>query len=407
MEWFYLTAGAATLITLAVVTWYLWRDNQISSSLQDNNAINVRLVKEQLAELEADFEQGQISAADYQYVKEEIKLALVQEQNKALLQVAAPQKFLALPLLLIVLLTGWIYSQAQQLDKVQTVQTASAKLTALSDKFFGNQRQQAQISAQDVQDFALAIRANLRQDESDVMGWYLLGQLNSQLGLFDEAFAAFDKALAMDENNTMFLSAYAQALLLPNRVDYFQRAEGILLRLLALAPDDVGTKLSLALVYTQLEVIDKAEQYVTQITPLIPANNQALAQINQRLQILKAQQTTLANVYVSLQPDLLPVLGERRFPWLFIAVRQGTGGPPLLAKKIPFTGFPVQVNLTAADFIRAQQGQPELTGAILTARLSLDENALPQAGELAGQIQLTEQVLAAAVINLEINQEVN
>lgn len=420
---FYVLVVGLIILALGFIFYPLFKRNYAAHT-QAFTLSNTRLIKQRLVELDEEFAQGIISDKHRTQAQKDLKIALLEETTPEsdgdtldAVNGADTKRhtgMLASGLLIVLLLsTGVMYWYVNQVSGISGLYQAQADMQSLTDKIIVNPSQD--VTLEDVQSFTLAIRSRIEHNEEDATGWMLLGRLYGALNQFEQAYQAFDKSLAIAPNNTETLNSYAQALMMPNQVEYLKQAVVVLRRLLALEPDNNQAALMLSMTAGQLGDLATSEQYFAQIKDLLPPNNPAILQIQARIDELKGQSQAMTGFSVTISADneistRLAQSNRLQPTFLFVFAKDGASDNPLPAavKKLNLGALPTTVTLTHADAMMATYSLNDLTEVTLTARLSFDENVQTSVGELEGSVTLskvTDAVIPASIIiNKEIKQ---
>ncbi|MFC4700087.1 c-type cytochrome biogenesis protein CcmI [Glaciecola siphonariae] len=428
MTQFYIYGAVLIMLSLLFVFIPLLRKAK-RNRLQLTNA---NVVKQRIAELEREVEEGLISEKDKLSAVRELKLALVEETYDVAdmsIDDAAGSKInwlvLATLTLPAVLVGVWVYHSANQLDGLEeyiAAQTQAADLTARIQGQNG-----AQVTPNDYANFALVIRERLRKTPEDVEGWRLLGQVQMAIGRMEESVAAFEKALDLDPRNEELRERYAQALMASGTEDTLQNAKRQVQYLLTLSPNNRDYRLLLTVVATQLGEAELAAQNFLMISnELSPSSNfyqSLVAQLvnigvsRERItgtslpassadnemqsanaaapsssdnaygdQANSGDEQTGVSVEISLADSLRSKLPSAGFLIVFAQNAQAESRMPLAVKRLPLNGFPIRVELSDNDAMMPGMTLSSADTVRIVARVSADADVMPSQGELQGEI---------------------
>jgi cytochrome c-type biogenesis protein CcmI len=414
---FYILAVGLAMLALGFIFYPVFKRNYAAHT-QAFTLSNTRLIKQRLVELDEEFAQGIISDKHRTQAQKDLKIALLDETRPEsdtiavdLVNNSHTSKIASALLVLLLLASGVMYWHVNQVSGVSGLYQAQADMQRLTDKIIVNPSED--VTLEDVQSFTLAIRSRIAHNAEDATGWMLLGRLYGALNQFEQAYQAFDKSLLIAPNNTETLSSYAQALMMPNQVEFLKKTVVVLRRLLVLEPDNNQAALMLSMTAGQLGDVATSEQYFMQIKALLPPNNPAIVQIQARLDELKGQSqvATGFSITISADKDINTRLAQsnRLQPtYLFVFAKDGASDNPLPAavKKLNLGALPTTVTLTNSDAMMATYSLNDLTEVTLTARLSFDENVQTSVGELEGSITLTKVADAVIPVSIIINKEI-
>lgn len=181
---------------------------------------NVAVYRDQLAELEADRQNGIVSPEQYEQDREELERRLLEDVSAAGTTGKSPTPAanarstafalaLALPILAVSL-----YLKLGDPKALSGPETASARPPAVA--------QSGGMTQQRIEANVASLAKRLEQNPGDSQGWVMLARSYGALGKFSEASGAFEKATALVGNNADLWADYAEAVVMANG----QRLEG-------------------------------------------------------------------------------------------------------------------------------------------------------------------------------------
>ncbi len=408
---FYLFAAAMVAVALGFIFYPLYKRN-LKAHEQAYTLSNTRLIKQRLIEIDAEYAQGIISKKHQEQAQKELKLALLDETQSPTSSIPKLSKPVSVSLFIaLVIAVATVYWHSNQLTGMQRLIDAQAQMNVLTDKIIVNPSQD--VSMDDIQDFTLAIRSLIANNAEDATGWMLLGRLYSALSQFEQSYQAFEKSLLIAPNNTETLASYAQALMMPNQLDYLRQAVPVLTKLLSLEPDNNQAALMLAMTSGQVGDVAMSERYFAQVKDLLPANNPAIVQIQARIDELNGQPKVATGFSVTINATAemnarLAQVNRLQPSYLFVFAKdaQGTNPLPVAVKKLDLRVLPMTVTLTNADAMMASYSLNDISAVKLVARLSFDENVQTSIGELQGTTTITKEPNAVIPVTIMINEEI-
>ena len=209
---FWLICIALTAIALAFVMPPLWHRNAASPAHSDKEA-NIEVYRDQLSELEADRDNGSISAEQYSIERDEIERRLLEDvasstPQSAIKDVPASGRRFAYALALAIpVLAAGLYFKIGS-PGVITASTAMPPRQAATNR---GMRSQQEIEAN-----VDALAKRLEQNPTDANGWRMLGRSYLTLEKYKEAAGAFARASALRADDADLLADYAFALGMAN-----------------------------------------------------------------------------------------------------------------------------------------------------------------------------------------------
>ena len=209
---FWLICIALTAIALAFVMPPLWQRNTASPAHDDKEA-NIEVYRDQLSELEADRDNGNISPEQYSIERDEIERRLLEDvtsspppsENKTV--AAGGRRFAYALAVAIPVLAAGLYFKIGSPD-VLTASTAMPSRQATPNRGMRSQ--------QDIEANVEALAKRLEQNPADANGWRMLGRSYLTLEKYKEAAVAFARASALKPDDADLLADYAFALGMAN-----------------------------------------------------------------------------------------------------------------------------------------------------------------------------------------------
>lgn len=224
------------------------------------------------------------------------------------------------------------------------------------------------------------------------------------------AMQAFDKALAMQPDNSNVKVSYAQALLVEGSENAMNRAARMLSQVLKREPRNIDAISLLALIaYERQDWKESKAAFevllasMTQDDPRYAMIRQRIAELNDKLSSAQASQPAMPDDGLQVTVTLADELADKipANATLFVFAKAAEGPPmPLAVAKLTDFNLPLSVNL---DDSMAMMPNLKLSGfkeVVVTARISVDGNVALQPGELEGVTQtitLTQEVQQVAV----------
>ena len=401
MSEFYLLAGALLLLAGLFVV-YPWIRTQKRLSAEVSNA---NVIKQRIDELEREVEEGLIDKKDKQIAIRELKLALVDESP---IEQSAKRQF-ATPVLILLsipaIIAGvWVYYHAHQLSGLNAYTKAKVDVVALRERM--QQTGGQGLTPDDFAVLALSIRDNLRDNPQDISGWSTLALVNSAIGRLDESVAAYEKAVNLDASNDTLRFKYSEALMLAGSEDDLQTAVRQMDYLISKDASNRNYRLLFTTIAIKLQDVALAQQHFEVIKDELDPNSQFYQSITNELSLLgldfgpkeaihKLENGGASRLVVNIELDgkLNEILPANAYLIVFAQNANSTSKAPLAVKRMPLGDLPTQVELSDSDAMIANMNLSSAQQVNVTARISIDENVMPQAGELQGitnNIQITK-----------------
>ncbi|MGB0662165.1 MAG: c-type cytochrome biogenesis protein CcmI [Pontibacterium sp.] len=379
-----------------------------ASEVLNRKEQNIAIFEDRLAELDAEFELGNLSQADYDQLVLELKKSLLSDAQGLEDDVAVPATsgvgaatwIASMGVCAVFALTSlFLYQQYGRADDLRTSLTVPAP---------------GQMSLQE----ALAqLEQELTERPENPEGWYMLATTYTSMGRFEQGLVAFERVLELltpeDEPYSKVMGEFTQALFLSkgNQVDAQVREQ--LGKTLELDPNDVNA-LSIkgvdafaqgeyaqaiehwqqALRFAQGESAQSLENALEMAKARLQGdqpNNAAMAAApEQSAQPAEATQSSDAVVAakIDVAVSLSPELAARAKPTdtVFIFARPVGGRMPLAAVRLQVADLPVTLTLDASTAMSPQMTLDTVDVAEVTARISFSGQPTPQTGDLFGTL---------------------
>jgi len=372
--------------------------------------ITVSIYRDELAELEADLQNGVIPREQYEQARKELERRLLEDMSS---EGGAPAKApppraarmvgiavgVAVPLLAVGLYL--------QLGNPKAI-TEAGKAAVESPHAGG------QMSPQQIQAMVEALAARLEQNPKDLEGWAMLARSYTTTGRFQEAARAWGKVNELLPNNPQVLADYADVLAMAQG----RRLAGAPVNLIeqALKADPNHPK-SLALAGSAaFEVKDygKAAAYWERLLKLLQPGSESYSSVSSGIAEAKAlaggatpQVAQAAAQAASSQPatdraaspaaaggasvsgkvTLGPALKAKAAPGdtLFIFARAVQGPKmPVAIARLQVKDFPLSFTLDDSSAMGPAMKLSLFPEVVVGARISKSGNATPQSGDLEG-----------------------
>lgn len=229
---------------------------------------NLTILRDQLAQLELDAQEGRIEPAQLESVRREIESRLLQEE-RAIAADAAPESSaddrrifgpalaigMGMPILAI-LAYLWV-GNPFAIEAVEAEKAASAR---------------GMPTQQDIEAMVKRLEDRLKSDPNDAKGWQMLARSYAAQQRLPEATEAYSKALALSPEDPLLMIDYADLLAFQNKTvkgEPFRLIE----KALKLLPDNLKVLALAGTAYYEEGRYDLAERYWAQARALAPADS--------------------------------------------------------------------------------------------------------------------------------------
>ena len=383
-----------TLIALAFVMLPFLQKERVKTITHNANAELISIYEQRLVDLKTDLDNQRIDDANYSESIVELKRRLLNELSpeKSLISKGNNRIFALTGGAFVIALSGIFYSLTGSQQQISAWHDAMDNLTEYGERAVMQKGEQ--LTQNELQAFALALRTKLSRSGDDEMAWMLLGRVAMSLNEFDMAQQSFDKALRMNPDNKQVLISYSQILLLEGSEANMTRAAGMLSKVLNAEPTNLDAISLLALIAYERKDWPQAKAAFEVLLASMEKNDSRYGLISQRIADIELQMqsegsvmpVTKANsiaVTVNVASELLNKLPEKGT--LFVFAKAANGSPmPIAAVKLTSYSFPVTVELNDSTAMVEGMNLSNAEDIIISARISLDDSVMPSSGELEG-----------------------
>ena len=438
-EFYIIVSGLITLVLLIVA--FPWLRNK--NHAKQDSLSNTQIVKQRLAELDREVQEGLISEHDKRQAVDELKLALVDESAFQSHKTGNAKLPLAIGAVLAIACGVIVYAQVNQMGRVTQASQAIEALPELSQQLASGNANN--LTQQDIASLALAIRQRLREEPEDDTGWMYFGRLMLSIGQEVQAIEAIDKAVSLAPSNSANRITLAQALMTTGDVNNLERAQSILLGLLNDNPANDNLALMMAVVSAQLGDLENTQRFYKQVEGKLPVDSDMAQRLVARIKELQGNTSEMAalqntgaeitdtptaqnasseakntsseaqsdsseaqtgfNITVNLSDDASTEAPKDGFLIVFAQDANSDNKMPAAVVKLPIDDFPVSVTLTTENAMMPQFTLATLSDVMVTARLSKDGNVAVSKGEWQGSVSASVTANEISSLSVIIDKE--
>jgi len=431
-EFYIIVSGLITLVLLIVA--FPWLRNK--NHAKQDSLSNTQIVKQRLAELDREVQEGLISEHDKRQAVDELKLALVDESAFQSHKTGNAKLPLAIGAVLSIACGVIVYAQVNQMGRVAQAAQAIEALPELSQQLSSGNANN--LTQQDIASLALAIRQRLREEPEDDTGWMYFGRLMLSIGQEVQAIEAIDKAVSLAPSNSANRITLAQALMTTGDVNNLERAQSILLGLLNDNPANDNLALMMAVVSAQLGDLENTQRFYKQVEGKLPADSDMAQRLVARIKELQGNTSEMAalqntgaeitdtptaqnasseaqsdsseaqtgfSITVNLSDDASTEAPKDGFLIVFAQDANSDNKMPAAVVKLPIEDFPVSVTLTTENAMMPQFTLATLSDVVVTARLSKDGSVAVSKGEWQGSVSASVTANEISSLSVIIDKE--
>ena len=195
----------ATLLVVTVAAFILpplWFGLRTNPQKDDRKEINLKIFRDQLADLDREKAEGMLAEADFQQARSELQRRLLEEVEPADDATAAPvsnassRKTAIALLLLLPLLAALGYGVLGKPAALDPAKTAAQK----------------PMTQEQINGMVAKLAERMQANPDDMQGWLMLGRSYKTMGRYEEAAAAYGKAEKLIDESPELLASYAETL---------------------------------------------------------------------------------------------------------------------------------------------------------------------------------------------------
>ncbi len=411
MTLFWFLCVSMTAVALAFVLLPLWRQPPPSSGVEAN-ALNLQVIRQQLAELEQDLATGALDETQYQSARRDL-------EKELLLDYAEPPRSRAegrakpwMAAAIGLFLPAIAFAMYHQLGNPDIISRSAGDTTVST----AMDHSQAQLPSMDQLVERLAQR--LAQQPDNLDGWMMLGRSYLAMGRMQDAINAYGQAYKLAPGNVEILLAYAQSLGMAQGNRLQGQPSQLIAQAEKISPEDPNVLwLSGVTSFEQADYPSALAKWEKVLAALEPGSDDA-AEVSTAIEDARSRlglghekalpslgagtqtQATAATSpaprpeavipgAISFRVRLAAELQAKVLPSdrIFIYARAHNGPRmPLAAQSRQVSDLPLQITLDDSQAMTAEFKLSSFPQVIIGARISKSGSATPQSGDLEAEI---------------------
>lgn len=401
---FWIAATALIGLALAFILFPLFFRKPREQAANDQRQQNLLAYRGRMAELDAEYQAGNIDADNYRQLKDELAGSLLDEvegqgQTSSIrpdYRRTGARMVVVASLVLVPLAAVFLYQKWGALDDVEN--WIAMKDAAGTDEG----------RARDMSALADQLRDRLVGNPDNPDGWAMLGRTYMSLERYGDAAWAFDRLARqvseIPEREATALGLAAQARFFESRGIMNEEVSRTIEKARSLNPDEVNSLGLLGINAFEQENYEQAISYWERIAevapdhPQLPSIREGIAAAYDRLgREMPAEKRPegLSERGVSVQVELDPAFAGEvpQDTTLFVfARRPADEGAPLAIARLTAADLPVRLRLDDTRAMSPAARISEASDVIVTARLSRSGSATPQPGDWQGRTEAPVKV---------------
>ena len=386
----------------------------------DLDELNLAVFRQQLKELEADLESGNLDQARYQAARRDLEWELLEDlsgtadgdrtQGRSG-RWAAGVLALAVPVLAVGLY--WHLSRQDLIPRLEAAPPPAAADAA---------GQQPHEGLPPMEELVERLAEKLEQDPENVQGWLMLGRSYFSIRQPEQGLAAYERAYALAPNEPEVLLGYAEALSIPNNNDLRGRPEELIRQALSVAPSNPNALWMMGLAAYQRSDFTAAVEHWENLHAMLQSDSEQAAnltrfirQAREKAGIAVAEAPLVSAVAAPPEQDRQPASSAKSITVdveldealssevsatdiVFVYAKAMQGPPmPLAVQRVQVRDLPRSVTLDDSMAMAPQMTLSTFAQVVVGARVSKTGTATPQPGDLQGEVSPVEPGQAAAV----------
>jgi len=395
-----------SLILLILVLWLITPAllGKRAINQDDTDQQNAAIAKERLSELSFRLEKNEITQQEFEQTKLEIEKSLLQDvRDGEVKKFNAPKIernafviIAAVPLLSFALY--WLWGSPDSINingqPPQNISTAQ------------QEAQRAKLGS--VEDMAALLEEKLIKAPNNPKGWYTLGRTYISLKNFDKAVEALRKVNELVRNDVTVMLTLADAMTMARKGDLQGEPFDLVKKALSLEPNSPTGLWLAGLAYEQNKEYKTAITYWKRLLPLVSNEPRSIHQIKSliiaaenKLGIKPSvslapvinpatpeadnKQTASIRVNVSLSNKLKSKANENDVVLIYARAAQGPRMPLAIVRK-QVKDLPLSITLDDSMAMQPAMKLSNFSSIEILARVTRTGQAMPQSGDLVGQV---------------------
>ncbi|MCK4703910.1 MAG: c-type cytochrome biogenesis protein CcmI [Gammaproteobacteria bacterium] len=395
------------LVAIVIMIFPLLRVRQHRSVAYKTS--NIQLHEEKLKELNLDLQEDRIDQADYKIARQELDRELLvdtpveSKETAAHHYTAEAKKHPVLALVIAVFLPALSLLVYMQLGMQADTQQEMA--TTASDK-----------NMPSVEQMVAKLEKHLQENKGELKDWVMLGRSYKHLGRYGEAVNAFTAAGELEQNPQVMLE-HAEVLAIMNDQKFTAEARELVLKALALAPDNVNALWFAGIAELQNGHYRESIEYLSQLSSVaaedaevdhsirlfigearkqLIAAGETVASMDELLPpVKKAPIANLASIKVNIN---ISAEARRNFADtdVVFVYAKALKGPkmPLAAQRLTLADLPATVVLDDSMAMMEGMNMSAFKQVMVSARVTKTGAAIAKSGDYIGQAVVDDVTLA-------------
>ncbi|MEN8167968.1 MAG: c-type cytochrome biogenesis protein CcmI [Pseudomonadota bacterium] len=407
MIMFWSIAAAMMALAIAFVLLPLFRRSKASTI--DRDELNIELIKQQLAELETDLDDGKLDASEYASARKDLEKELLYDVSDNGVHGRNNEKsgrWAGILLVILIPLTSVLLYQ----------HIGSEHLTPTPQEEHPAANQPSQAPVPSIEEMVTQLAARLESEPNNPEGWYMLARSYITMNRYADAANAYQTLLELVGDHPEVLVSYADALAMVQNGQLTGKPEKLIHKALELEPNQPQGLWLAGMAAEQQGDYRSAIAYWRRVEPLLQDDPESLTEVRQLIAMaeqrggLPEEQTPGEDISapspsspkiamgepatapsgkaITINVDLDPSLkGHTKLDDSLFVFAQAVEGPPmpLAVVRKQVKDLPLEVTLDDSMAMMPAMRLSNFPVVRISARISKTGNAKPQSGDLYGE----------------------
>lgn len=408
---------AIVLAVVILLPWFQTTDGYAITNRADNQllTLNIQVFKQRLAELDTDFQEGQIDETTYQSQKLALERQLLDiSDSQDTSQFTPNWKSRLIFMVWIPLLAAMAYLMIADRSPVYQLWDAQDRLGQVADDLLTAKTDTPPAWAtKDSVGLISAMQTNVHHHATDALRWFRLSEVFVALQAPEQAIEALARAYRLSPDDEKVAITYAQTSFFTQGGVMDENTRQVVEHILAKNPQHQGAQMLMAMGEMRAGNYAQARKWVDMLRQEIqarPGNHsqalQSLTELEQTINQREAQGEQAITVNVKVTPEILGRV--KKGETLFVNIRKLAGGPPVAAKKLSADALTLNgivLKISDNDSIMPTMTLSSAISAneqlVITARVSTTGDAMPQRGDLTSNPVPFEKTADATTVLID------
>lgn len=411
MTTFWIFAAGLILLAIGFIVLPLMRNKEYAGLSADE--LNLSVFKQQLEELDNDLSTGILDQERYDAARRDLEKELLEDVSgnkvQATTMTSSTGRWIMSVALAVPLMSIGMYQALGQPEIIPQL-ADNADTTGHAQPMTSPHT--GQPSMQDLppmEELVKKLAAKMEQQPDNLDGWLMLGRSYMTLNQPQNAIAAYEKAMALNPDNTTLLLAYAEALGQSQGKNFTGRPAELIEKAHKLDPQDPNGLWMMGIVSYQQEQFNDALGYWEKLESILPPQSQDVASVQSAIEDVRAKlgiekklpeiasskpagesAASAGGSAIEVIIKLSPELQSKANPddLVFIYAKALSGPPmPLAAARKQVKDLPLTLILDDSMAMMPQMKLSAFPEVVVGARISKSGGPSARPGDLEGEIK--------------------